>query len=132
MTYTPTPYAQAKDVPAAQLRRYLDIDVSLELPDPADEDGDLIEHEFTLFYKIAGAEPDVGIMSHYVDDWFYAMPDGTPVPEQVHYALDKIDAREGNGCMFGPNGKNALIDPTITDWHERNIESACDGDNLPY
>jgi hypothetical protein len=124
MTYTPTPYAQAKDVPAAQLRRYLDIDVTLELPNPADEDADWIEHEFSMFYQVGGAEPDVGIMSDYVDDWFYANADGTKLSEELWSATDKIDHREG--AYNTPH-----VDPAIQRWHERNLEAAMES-SLPY
>lgn len=124
MAYTPTPYAQARDVPPQQLRRYQSIDVTLELDNPSDPDGEQIEHEFAMFYQIAPAERDVGIMSDYVDDWFYANHDGTKISEELWAATDKIDARTGNGFAFGPDGRNDYVDPSIQAWHERNLEEA--------
>lgn len=119
MTYKPTPYAAARAVPARQLLQYREHEVSLECDNPADPDGDLVEHEFSLFFTIAPAEPDVGIMSEYVDDWFYAESDGTPVPEIVWQEIDKIDGR---------NADRSPVSKAMNDWHERNLERALEGE----
>lgn len=118
MTYKPTPYSSARAVPSRELRTYREHDVSLECYNPADPDGDMIEHEFSLFFTIQPAEPDVGIMGEYVDDWFYAESDGTPVPEIVWQETDKIGAHKEDGSP---------VSKAIDTWHERNLDRALDG-----
>lgn len=125
ITYKPTPYSEARAVPKDTLRKYESMDVVLELPDPDDADWEWLEHEFTLFYQVAPREEDVGIMQDYIGDWFYAEDDGKPVPEDVWYAVDAIDCRDGSGYVFGTDGKrNGYINPTIQKWHEYNLERA--------
>lgn len=123
MTWTPQPYSEARDVPKADLRKFREMDVSLEIGD--------VEHEFSLFYTIAGREPDVGIFSEWVDDWFYVNGDGTKLSEELWAKLDRIGARSGNGYVNGPDGINPLIDPEISKWHERNLERAAEVDDEP-
>lgn len=120
MTYKPTPYSDARTVPMRELFRYHEHEVSLECDNLADPDGDLVEHEFSLFFTIQPAEPDVGIMGEYVDDWFYAESDGSPVPEIVWQETDKIGAR---------NDDRSPVSKAMDDWHERNLERALEGIN---
>jgi len=115
MSYQPTPYSEAKSLPRSVLMSYQEQDVSLEIEDPDDEDGGYREIEFTLFFSVGPAEPDVGIMSCYVDDYAYANGDGSPVPEAVWIQLDKIDARDD---------ERKPISKSMDDWHERNCERA--------
>lgn len=115
MAYNPTPYTSARAVTLRELRTYHEHEVSLECDNPADPDGDMIEHEFSLFFTIQPAEPDVGIMSEFLDDWFYAESDGSPVPEIVWQETDKIDAR---------NDDRSPVSKAMNDWHERNLERA--------
>ncbi len=114
MTYTPSPYANARPV---RIGGYHSHDVTLEIENPDDPEGDLIEHEFALFFKIADADPDVGIMSPYVDDWFYAEPDGGIVPESVWLEVDKVEALDA---------ERKPVSKGMNDWHERNLEAAMD------
>jgi len=113
MQYTPTPYSEAKHVSSKSLAQYHEHEVSLECENPEDPEGDLIEHEFSLFFSMQGAEPDVGIFSEYIDDFFYCMSDGSPVPEAVWIETDKINS-----------GTCKAIDA----WHERNCERALEGE----
>lgn len=125
ITYKPTPYSEAREVPRHVLTRYESINVFLDLPDPDDADANWIEHQFTLFYQVAPAEEDVGIMQAYIGDWFYAFHDGKILPKQVWTAIDAIDCRDGSGYVFGTGGKrNGYVNPTIQKWHEYNLERA--------
>lgn len=119
MAYKPTPYSRARAVSKDMLRGYSDIEVSLEFENPSDPDGDLSVHIFCLFYKIMPAEPDVGAMREYIDDWFYANWDGSPVPEPVWVEIDKIHAR---------NDDRSPVCRLMDDWHERNLERALEGE----
>lgn len=115
MTYKPTPYSEAKPFSPRYLRGYECESVTLEIANPADPEGEFLEHEFSLFFKVADAEPDVGIPDPYIDDWFYAEHDGGILPEPIWIAIDKIGERD--------DARNA-IDLEIEDWHERQLEMA--------
>jgi len=117
MTYTPTPYATATGFDARMLRGCHSIDVALEIDNPADPEGDLIEHELCLFFTVQPAEPDVGISSAYVDDWFYCNADGSLVPEAFFVELDKIGEVDAQGKPISKGMDN---------WHEINLENAMD------
>lgn len=119
MAYKQTPYSEARAVPQRVLWAYRDIEVSLECENPSDPDGDLVEHIFCLFYKIMPAEPDVGAMREYIDDWFYANWDGSPVPEPVWVEIDKI---------YAGNDDRSPVCRLMDDWHERNLERAIEGE----
>ena len=121
MTYTPTPYSEATPVSAKTLRAYHEHEVSLEIDNPEDPEGDLIEVEFSLFFTVQPAEPDVGIMSEYIDDWFYANGDGSTVPEGVWVEIDKIGHRVGDW-------RSDFVSKRMENWHERNIEAALESD----
>jgi len=115
MAYKPTPYAQARAVSKRAVLSYSEIEVSLELENPADPDGDLLEFTFFLHFKVAPAEHDVGIMGEYIDDWFYSEWDGSPVPELAWIELGKIGAIDA---------ARAPISKAINEWHEANLERA--------
>jgi len=115
MPYIPTPYTDARKVPARVLRRYHDMQVFLDMENPDDPDGDLIEYEFYLFFYVAPAEPDVGIDCEYLEDLFYAEADGSPVPEDVWVEIDKIDARHDD---------RKPVSEYMDDWNESNVQSA--------
>lgn len=124
MSYTPNPYANATVVDKWTMRRYKQIDVSLELPDPIDEDAEYIEHDLAMFYTVAPAEPDVGIFEAFVGEFFYCLPDGGIPPEDVWYAIDTIDARrDGHASPY--------VNRTVQIWHERNMQDAIEAASQP-
>lgn len=44
----------------------------------------------TVAYKISRAEPDVGIMSDYVDDWWITHVGGRPVKNSPEWLLRRL------------------------------------------
>lgn len=89
---------------------------SIEI-EPEDPDGDMIDIELGLFFRVQPAEPDVGIMSEYVDEWHYALPDGGVPPEAAWREIQKIGARDED---------RKPISKGMDAWHERNLERAVD------
>lgn len=119
MRINPTPHSAAVRISAKMLSRYQCIDVILEIDNPADLEGDLIEHEFSLFFTVEDAEPDVGVMSPYLDDWFYAEADGGVLPEPFWNEIEKIGAIDA---------ERKALSPSMDKWHESQIEQAMQGD----
>ncbi|MGL5735480.1 MAG: hypothetical protein ACRCYS_11490 [Beijerinckiaceae bacterium] len=111
MTYTPTPYSKASKYAT---RGYDCIDVSLEI----ETEDDVEEVEFCFFFQVEQAEPDVGISENYIDDWFYAEGDGSPVPESVWIEIDKIDRK---------NADRTPVSKGMDSWHETNYFYALEG-----
>jgi hypothetical protein len=90
------------------------IEVTLEV----ETDDDVTEVELTLNFSVQPAEPDVGIMSDFINDYAYTMPDGrTPDPT---LKLDEIDERTSALGVYPAMYKN----PGLQRWHERNLEDA--------
>lgn len=50
----------------------------------------------TIEYTVQGAEPDVGIMSGYVDDWYIVAINGRAV-KKCDWLDRRIDATKGEG-----------------------------------
>lgn len=53
----------------------------------------------TIEYSVQGAEPDVGIMSAYVDEWYVVAVNGRapkkPKPTSFDWVHARIDAKKG-------------------------------------
>lgn len=90
--------------------QYDSISVCVEIDNPADPEGEMLEREFSFFFKIGCAEPDVGIMDDYLYDFYYAEDDGKELPAAFQDAMQAL-----------PNGP-------LAQWHENNIYRAAQGD----
>ena len=54
----------------------------------------------TIEYDVQGAEPDVGIMSSYVDDWWIVAINGRAV-KKCDWLYRRIDATKGESDRIG-------------------------------
>lgn len=90
------------------------IDVILE----HETDDDVLKVDLILNFSVQPAEPDVGIMSDYVEEYEYVMLDGS-APDPI-YKLDEIDT------WVSPLGVYPVVfkNPELQRWHERNLEDA--------
>lgn len=99
------------------------IEVFLEV----ETDDDVTEVELMLNFSIQPAERDVGIMSDFIEDYEYLMPDGSqPDPSLKLAELDKRTSALG---VYPATFKN----PALQRWHECNLETALEsGTDFPY
>lgn len=67
----------------------------------------------TIEFTVQGAEPDVGIMSGYVDDWYITAINGRPV-KKCDWLYRRIDATKGESDRI----VEALNEVEIDDYHD--------------
>lgn len=70
------------------MSREREYETSIEVLRGEGDDAEYVEVEIVLHYSVASAEPDVGIMSDYADDYRFTLPDGSPLPADVAQAID--------------------------------------------
>lgn len=67
----------------------------------------------TIEFTVQGAEPDVGIFSSYVDDWYIVAINGRPVGK-CDWLYRRIDATKGESDRI----VEALNEVEIDDYHD--------------
>lgn len=79
---------------------------------------DGVEHELELSLDLCGAEPDVGIMSDYIDDWSVTAVDGDTSQSAIDAMHLFIEAEYGDEAFIDKLLNEGAADRDDGDYYE--------------